>query len=72
MADDLAKTSHVVHRDAFILVTGELTTGFHFYGPFDSVELAGKWAQDNLKDGTFYRTQAMHDVREGNDDDAAH
>jgi hypothetical protein len=47
-----------------MLVTGELTTGFMFYGPFDTMDKAGQWATANLKPGTFHRVHNIIDVRD--------
>lgn len=57
------RTSHTVYPVKYLLVTGELTTGFQFYGPFDSVAAAGQWATVNLKPGTPHRVHNMSDVR---------
>lgn len=57
------RRTHTVYPTKHLLVTGELTTGFEFYGPFDTVEKAGRWATDNLKKGEFHRVHNMHDVR---------
>lgn len=56
------RTSHTVYPVKHLLVTGELTTGFQFYGPFDSVAAAGQWATDHLKPGTPHRVHDMFDV----------
>lgn len=58
-ADPSGRTTHIVYPVKHILVTGELTTGFQFYGPFDTVAGAGQWATDNLKDGLPRR---IHDI----------
>lgn len=58
------RRTHTVYPTKYLLVTGELTTGFDFYGPFDSVEKAGRWATDNLKAGEFHRVHNMHEVRD--------
>lgn len=57
------RRTHTVYPTKHLLVTGELTTGFKFYGPFDTVEKAGRWATDNLKEGEFHRVHNMYDVR---------
>ena len=64
MSDDVARKSHHVLIDQYMLVTGELTTGFHFYGPFKSRDKVGQWAQENLRDDTFYRVHIIHGVRD--------
>ena len=61
--DDVSRKSRTVLKDAFVLITGELTLGFTFYGPFDTRVAAGEWAQANLKAGVFHRVHAMQDVR---------
>ena len=53
------RTSNTVYPVKHMLVTGELTTGFQFYGPFDTVAKAGQWATDNLRPGTAHR---VHDI----------
>jgi hypothetical protein len=50
-----------------MVVTGELTVGFQFYGPFDTVAEAGQWASANIKEGTPRRVHDFHDVRSGDD-----
>ena len=47
-----------------LVVTGELTTGFKFYGPFESVPKAGQWAVANLKDGLPYRIHNLFEVKD--------
>lgn len=59
------RKTHVTYPLKYLLITGELTTGFRFYGPFDSVEKAGRWATDNLKVGEFHRIHDLCDVRTG-------
>lgn len=58
------RRTHTIYPTKYLLVTGELTTGFDFYGPFDSVEKAGRWATDNLKAGEFHRVHNMYEVRD--------
>jgi hypothetical protein len=58
------RTSHTVYPIKYLLVTGDLTTGFQFYGPFATVASAGQWATRNLKPGTPHRVHNMYDVRE--------
>lgn len=61
----IGRTTHTVFPIKHMLVTGELTTGFQFYGPFDTVFAAGQWATKNLKPGTPHRVHNMYDVRNG-------
>ncbi len=56
------RKTHVTYPLKYLLITGELTTGFRFYGPFDSVEKAGRWATNNLKPGEFHRVHDLYDV----------
>jgi len=57
------RVSHTVYPIKYMVVTGELTTGFTFYGPFETINKAGQWATTNLKSGTFHRVHNMYDVR---------
>ncbi len=57
------RVTNTVYSVKHMVVTGELTTGFQFYGLFDTVERAGQWATHNLKPGTPYRVHNMSDVR---------
>ena len=59
------RTSRVVLVDAYMVVTGEITTGFHFYGPFKTRDKAGQWANENFKEGTFHRVHTLHHVKDG-------
>jgi hypothetical protein len=45
-------------------VTGEMTTGYTFFGPFKGLAAARQWAIDNLKDSTVYRVHDIHRVKE--------
>jgi len=58
------RKTHTVYPLKYIVVTGELTTGFQFYGPFESVAKAGQWATSQLKVGDFYRVHNLHEVRD--------
>lgn len=58
------RATHTVYSTKYLLVTGELTTGFQFYGPFNSVAAAGQWATANLTAGTSHRVHNMFDVRD--------
>ena len=42
----------------FMLVTGDMTDGFVFYGPFVTQEEAIKWAE-NLDLGSWYTVQMV-------------
>lgn len=57
------RISRTVYPVNHLLVTGALTTGFIFYGPFDTVAEAGQWATDNLRAGEFYRVHDIQHVR---------
>lgn len=59
------RVTHTVYPVKHMVVTGGLTTGFTFYGPFDSVGLARQWAGSNLRTDTFYRINNMFEVRDG-------
>lgn len=59
-ADPSGRTTHTMYPVKHILVTGELTTGFQFYGPFDTVAEAGQWATYNLRPGTAHRVHDMY------------
>lgn len=63
MTDEFERKSHTMLKTSYILVTGELTLGFTFYGPFDDPAKAGQWAAKNLKNGVFYRTHQLQDIR---------
>jgi len=56
------RATHTVYPIKYMVVTGELTSGFIFYGPFDSMDVARQWAGSNLRTDTFYRVHNMHDV----------
>ena len=56
------RVNHTVYPIKYMVVTGELTTGFTFYGPFDTLDKAGQWATVNLRAGTFHRVHNMYDV----------
>ncbi len=58
------RVTHTVFPVKHMVVTGELTTGFRFYGPFDTLTAAGRWATANLKPGTPHRVHDMFDVRD--------
>lgn len=57
------RIAHTVYPVKFMVVTGELTTGFEFYGLFDTVDKAEKWAATSIKVGTVFRIHNMSDVR---------
>ncbi len=57
------RVTNTVYPIKYMVVTGELTTGFVFYGPFDSVAATERWATHNLKRGTPHRVHNMFDVR---------
>jgi hypothetical protein len=59
------RITNTVYPIKYMVVTGELTTGFVFYGPFDSLSKAGQWATYNLKDGLPHRVHSIFDVRGG-------
>ena len=59
------RVKHTVYPIKYMVVTGELTTGFTFYGPFDTMDKAGQWATANLRAGTFHRVHTMYDVGGG-------
>ena len=40
--------THVVYPVKFQVVIGSITTGFHFWGPFNLRIEAGRWALANL------------------------
>ena len=56
---DLRK-SRTVLKVQYMVVTGELTTGLAFYGPFPAHETANKWALDNLKGNVAYEIHDIH------------
>ena len=60
---NFGRVTHTVHPIKHMVVTGELTTGFIFYGLFDTVEKAVQWGDHNLKSGTLYRVHTLFDVR---------
>jgi len=59
------RVTNTVYPIRYMVVTGELTTGFQFYGPFNTVAAAGQWATTNLKVGTLHRVHNIFDVRSG-------
>lgn len=58
------RVTNTVYPIRYMVVTGELPTGFLFYGPFETTIRADRWATLNLKTGTFYRVHNMFDVRD--------
>lgn len=56
------RVTHTVYPTKYMVVTGELTTGFQFYGMFDNAAVAGRWATLNIKGNAPYRVHNMHDV----------
>ncbi len=61
--DKTGRVSRTVYPIKYLVVTGELTTGFQFYGPFNTRDAAGQWATGNLKSGLPHRVHDMFDVR---------
>lgn len=61
--DNTGRVSRIVYPIRYLVVTGELTTGFQFYGPFNTRDAAGQWATGNLKSGLPHRVHDMFDVR---------
>ncbi len=55
--------THVVYPIKCLVVTGELDTGFTFFGPFDGLRAAGEWATRNLRTNIPYRVHNFYDVR---------
>jgi len=64
MPDNGLKT-HIVYRPSYIVVTGNLSAGFSFYGPFDGILKAEKWVEENLKAGEWWQVHIMSNVRFG-------
>ena len=52
------RKSHTVFSTKFMVVTGTLSQGFEFYGPFDTEVDAERWVWDNLKPIT--KKNAVH------------
>ncbi len=59
------RETNTIYPVRYMVVTGELPTGFTFYGPFETTARADQWATINLKAGAFYRVHNMFDVRDG-------
>lgn len=57
-------SSHTVYPVKYMVATGNLTTGFDFYGPFATMVAANLWVTANLKVGTSIRVHAIFDVRD--------
>ena len=55
--------THISYPVKYLLATGELTTGFTSYGPFDGSRKAYQWAEANLKVGEYCRVVTMNEVR---------
>ena len=55
--------SHTVYTKKYIAVTGDLSAGFKFYGPFENAAFANGWADANLKDGDPYRVYLLNEVK---------
>jgi len=58
------RVKHTIYPVKYMVVTGDLTTGFQFYGPFDTVEKAEEWAAHGLKVGVWNLLQ-LFNVRDG-------
>ncbi len=58
-----ALKTHVSYPVKYLLVTGSLTTGFTFYGPFGTPHAASSWAEANIKAGEFCNVIDMKEVR---------
>jgi len=56
--------SHTVYPQKWMVVTGGLSMGFKFYGPFENAAKANLWADANLKDGDLYRIYTLNEVRD--------
>ncbi len=63
MTDEFERKSHTTLKTSYLLVTGELSRGFTFYGPFNTPADAGKWAAGNLKKDVFYLLHDLQNVR---------
>jgi len=49
------RVTHTVYPIKYMVATGDLVSGFYFYGPFETVDKADQWATRNLEVGTFCR-----------------
>ncbi len=58
------RVTNTVYPVKYMVVTGELPTGFIFYGPFETTARADRWARLNLRSDTFYRVHNMFDVKD--------
>ena len=54
--------THTVYPQKYMVVTGGLSLGHQFYGPFENAAKANDWAVANLKDGALYRIYAINGV----------
>ena len=62
----VGRVTHTVYPVKYMVAVGGLTTGFAFYGPFDTDERAATWARHNInfKHSTSYQVYPMFDVRD--------
>ncbi len=63
------RRTHTVYPVKCLLVTGDLMSGFKFYGSFDSKEKARQWAGDHLRKEAPYLLHDILDVRKGTTND---
>jgi hypothetical protein len=63
--DDPAQKTHVMYPLRFMVVTGNLPTGFRFYGMFDTHSEAQNWVDKNLRSELLASIHSIRKVREG-------
>ncbi len=61
---NFGRKTHTVYPVKYMVVVGDLNSGFQFYGPFKDVHAADKWATDNLRVGMRCNVYPLFDVRE--------
>ena len=59
---DLGIRSNRVYRSLYMCATGDPERGFVYYGPFDTLEDAGIWREENSRDDVSCWVLALRDV----------
>lgn len=55
--------THTSYSKVYIVVVGDMTEGFEFYGPFSDARAAMSWAVANFKVGEGLQIYPMNHVR---------
>ena len=58
-----AGSTRIAYPLKYLVITGDLTNGFDFYGSFDTTSEADRWASSNLKKSIVYKIYPLKHVR---------